>query len=65
VIVGHCGIVVLILSLIFAVPAFARAFAVALAHARLIALSLVTPLLIGMGAALLRAWRDSTQVKEA
>ncbi|MGD9980557.1 MAG: cation-translocating P-type ATPase [Hyphomonadaceae bacterium] len=59
------GGVVLILSLIFAVPAFAQAFAVALPDARLIALSVATPLLIGIGAALLRAWRDSIQVKEA
>ena len=59
------GGVVLILSLIFAVPAFAQAFAVALPDVGLVALSVVTPLLIGTGAALLRAWRDRIQMKEA
>jgi hypothetical protein len=59
------GAVALILSLIFAVPGMARAFAVDLPDGRLLALSFATPLLIGLGAALLRFWRDRTQVKEA
>jgi Ca2+-transporting ATPase len=50
--------VALILGLVFLVPEISEAFAVALPDVRLFALALATPLVVGLCAAFIRAWRE-------
>jgi P-type Ca2+ transporter type 2C len=52
------GGVALVLTLIFAIPGFAQAFAVTLPDTRLLVLALAAPFLIGVWAASLRIWRE-------